>query len=136
MVAEYVENGTLRIEWRDFPYQGQESVNAALAARAAQAQGKFWEYNELLYANQSGVFSEDLLLDLARELELDLERFESDLTGGRYAEAVNQDFLEGQRRGITGTPGFILDDQVIIGLQPAETFGQLIEEAAQESEGG
>jgi protein-disulfide isomerase len=40
-VQEYVEEGTLRIEWRDFPYLGQESVNAAVAARAAQAQGKF-----------------------------------------------------------------------------------------------
>lgn len=41
MMKKYVESGILRIEWRDFPYQGQESVNAALAARAAQEQGKF-----------------------------------------------------------------------------------------------
>ena len=47
-MQEYVEEGTLRIEWRDFPYLGQESVNAAMAARAAQAQGKFWEYHDLL----------------------------------------------------------------------------------------
>ena len=48
-----MKDGTLRLEWKDFPYQGRESVDAALAARAAQAQGKFWEYHDLIYANQS-----------------------------------------------------------------------------------
>jgi protein-disulfide isomerase len=70
-VQEYVEEGTLRIEWRDFPYLGQESVNAAMAARAAQAQGKFWEYHDLLYQNQSGGFPREKLVALAREAGLD-----------------------------------------------------------------
>lgn len=129
------------MEWRDFPYQGQESVNAALAARAAQAQGKFWEYHDLLYASQSGVFSEDMLYNLAREVDLDVEKFENDLENARYAEAINEDFQEGQRQGITGTPGFVINGQVVVGLQSVETFGQIIEEAAQNaqqqgSEGG
>lgn len=70
LVEKYVRDGTLRIEWRDFPYLGQESANAAFAARAAQEQGKFWEYHDLLYENQesanSGAFSDEKLLDLAR----------------------------------------------------------------------
>ena len=49
LYKEYVKDGTLRIEWRDFPYRGQESVNAAVAARAAQAQDEFWDYHDLLY---------------------------------------------------------------------------------------
>jgi protein-disulfide isomerase len=48
LVEEYVESGTLRMEWRDFPYLGQGSLDAAVAARAAQEQGKFWEYHDLL----------------------------------------------------------------------------------------
>jgi protein-disulfide isomerase len=52
LVEKYVEDGTLKIEWQDFPYQGEESVNAALAARAAGEQSKFWEYHDLLYQNQ------------------------------------------------------------------------------------
>ncbi len=136
MVEKYVEGGTLRIEWRDFPYQGQESVNAALAARAAQAQGKFWEYHDLLYAGQSGVFSEDVLYNLAREVGLDMNKFGDDLKNARYAEAINQDFQEGQRQGITGTPGFVINGQVVVGLQSPETFGRLIEDAKLEAEGG
>jgi protein-disulfide isomerase len=135
---KYVESGTLRIEWRDFPYQGQESVNAALAARAAQAQGKFWEYHDLLYANQSsgnsGGYSEENLISLAREAGLDVKKFEKDLKGGEYEEVVAEDFREGQQLGISGTPTFVINGEVLAGLQPLEVFEQAIEEAEQEVE--
>lgn len=134
LIEKYVEDGTLRMEWRDFPYQGQESVNAALAARAAQAQGKFWEYHDLLFRSQSGVFSDEALVALAREAGLDVERFRNDLQGGRYAEAVGRDFQEGQERGVSGTPTFVVNGQVLVGLQPLETFEEVIEEARREAE--
>lgn len=136
MVEKYVEDGTLRLEWRDFPYQGQESVNAALAARAAQAQDKFWEYNELLYENQDRGFGDEQLLGYAREANLDVERFRADLLNSAYAEAVSQDFQEGQQLGISGTPAFVVNGQMIVGLQPMETFEQVIEDARREAEGG
>lgn len=135
-----MEDGTLRIEWRDFPYLGQESVNAALAARAAQAQGEFWEYHRLLFENQRGQngggFSDERLIELAREAGLDVERFRRDLRSGRYEEAVARDFAEGQRRGISGTPAFVVNDRAIIGLQPLEVFERAIEEERREAEGG
>ena len=43
--------GTLRIEWRDFPYLGPESTTAAHAGRAAAAQGEFWEFHDAMYAS-------------------------------------------------------------------------------------
>jgi protein-disulfide isomerase len=136
LVEKYVEDGTLRMEWRDFPYQGQESVNAALAARSAQAQGKFWEYHELLFENQSEVFSDEFLVDLAEEAGLNVPRFEEDFYSGRYEEAIATDFQEGQRLGVTGTPAFVVNGQMMVGLQPMETFEQVIEEARREAEGG
>ena len=51
MIEGYVEDGTLRFEWRDFAYLGQESKTAAQGARAAQYQGKFWDYHDALYRN-------------------------------------------------------------------------------------
>ena len=60
-MESYVENGMLRIEWRDFAYLGQESVKAAQAARAAQEQGRFWEYHDALYENQGSINGENLL---------------------------------------------------------------------------
>jgi protein-disulfide isomerase len=135
-VERYVESGTLRLEWRDFPYLGQESVNAALAARAAQDQGKFWEYHDLLYENQSGGFTEERLIELAREAGLDVERFEEDLASGRFEQAVAEDFREGQQMGITGTPTFVINDRVLAGMQPVEVFESAIEQAEEEAERG
>jgi protein-disulfide isomerase len=136
-VEEYVEDETLRIEWHDFPYLGQESLTAAVAARAAQDQGRFWEYHDLLYRNQSGGFSLEKLLGLAGEAGLDAERFEANLADpDRYTKVVADDFREGQQRGISGTPTFVINGRVIAGLQPLEVYQDTIEEAKSEAEGG
>ncbi len=139
-MERYVEDGTLRIEWRDFPYQGQESVNAALAARAANEQGAFWEYNTLLFENQqssnSGGFSDENLVRLAEEAGLDTRQFERDLRSEASQSAVAADFEEGQSNGLSGTPTFIVNGQVLAGFQEPEVFGEVIEEAAREADGG
>jgi protein-disulfide isomerase len=135
-VESYVEDGTLRLEWRDFPYLGQESANAALAARAAQDQGKFWEYHDLLYKNQSGGFSDERLIELAREAGLDVEKFEEDLASGRFEGSVVGDFQEGQQMGITGTPTFVINGRVLAGLQPLEVYEDAIEQAEEEARRG
>lgn len=140
LVEEYVENGTLKIEWRDFPYLGQESVNAALAAREAQEQGRFWEFHEVLYENQdsvnSGAFSDDNLMRLAEESGVDPAQLEESLTSSEHQEAVAEDFEEGQQRGVTGTPTFVINGETIVGAQPKEEFEKVIEEAAADAGGG
>lgn len=138
LIERYVDTGTLKIEWRDFPYLGQESVNATLAARAAQEQGKFWEYHDALYRDQgslnSGTFSDEKLVALAEEVGLDMERFESDFVSGKYEQSVSQDLQEGQRLGISGTPTFFVNDTMLVGAQPIEVFEEAIEDAAREAE--
>jgi protein-disulfide isomerase len=135
-VQEYVESGTLRIEWRDFPYLGRESVNAAVAARAAQEQGKFWEYHDLLYESQRGGYSDEKLVALAREAGLDVQKFESGLASGEYEELVAADFREGQQQGISGTPTFVINGRVLAGFQPIEVFRDAIEQAEREAREG
>ena len=136
LYEKYVEDGTLRIEWRDFPYRGQESVDAAVAARAAQAQSRFWEYHDLLYDSQFSGFGDENLLALAEKAGLDTQRFEADYRSGRYDEVVQEDFRDGQRTGVNGTPTFFVNDQVIVGLQPLGVFESAIEDARREAEGG
>ena len=136
LVEKYVESGTLRLEWRDFPYQGQESVDAALAARAAQEQDKFWEYHDLLYGTQDQGFSEERLVDLADEAGLDVEEFRSSYASGEHEAVVGEDFREGQERGVTGTPTFVINGQVLVGLQPLSVFERIIEEEKRADEGG
>lgn len=140
LYEKYVKSGTLRLEWKDFPYQGRESVDAALAARAAQAQGAFWEYHDLIYENQSsgnsGGYTEESLTALAEEAGLDVERFREDLAGRRHEDVVEKDFREGQDLGVSGTPTFYINGEVLVGLQPLETFERAIEEAEREAAGG
>ena len=136
LYEKYVEEGTLRIEWRDFPYRGGESVNAAVAARAAQAQGRFWEYHDLLYESQFSGFSDENLRALADKAGLDTLRFERDYENGSYAGVVQKDFREGQRMGVNGTPTFLINDRVLVGLQPIGVFEKAIEDARREAEGG
>ncbi len=136
LYEKYIEDGTLRIEWRDFPYLGGESVDAAVAARAAQAQGKFWEYHDLLYQNQSSGFSDENLRALAEKADLDVKRFERDYENGSLAELVQKDFKQGQRMGVNGTPTFLINDRVLVGLQPIGVFEKAIEDARREAEGG
>ena len=136
LYKEYVQDGTLRIEWRDFPYRGRESVNAAVAARSAQAQGKFWEYHDLLYQEQASGYSDENLTSYAKEIGLDTKRFEDDYESARYAGLVQADFQRGQSIGVNGTPTFFINDQVLVGLQPLGVFESAIEDARREAEGG
>ncbi|MDN4175211.1 DsbA family protein [Nocardioides sp. SOB77] len=137
LVEKYVEDGTLRIEWRDFPYLGPESTVAARGGRAAAAQDRFWEFQRAMYANQlppnSGKLDEDHLMAVAKDLDLDVGRFSEDLASPVNLAAIQDDFAEGQGIGVTGTPAFIINGVPVIGAQPLEVFEQAIEKAAQEA---
>jgi protein-disulfide isomerase len=136
LYKKYVKDGTLRIEWRDFPYRGQESVNAAVAARAAQAQGRFWEYHDLLYDSQFSGYSDENLIALAERADLDTQRFERDYESARYEPLVRADFRRGLNAGVNGTPTFFVNGKMLAGLQPVGVFENAIEDARQEAAGG
>jgi protein-disulfide isomerase len=134
---KYVENGTLRIEWRDFPYLGKESELAARAGRAAAIQGKFWAFHDAMYAHQlppnSGHLDEDHLAGVAEDLGLDPDRFRKDMAADETRFSVGRDFEEGRRIGVTGTPAFIINGKPVMGAQPTEVFESVIEKAAAEA---
>lgn len=137
IIDQYVEDGTLRIEWRDFPYLGPESTTAAQGGRAAAAQGRFWDFHDAMYADQlppnSGGLDEDHLVGIAEELGLDVERFRTDLRSDATRRAIAEDFSQGQAIGVTGTPAFVINGVPVIGAQPTEVFEQAIEQAAAEA---
>ena len=134
LIEQYVEDGTLRIEWRDFPYLGEESTTAAQGARAAAEQDSFWAFHDEMFADQlppnSGRLDEDHLAGIAEELGLDVEQFRSDMTSRATQQAIERDFSEGQAIGVTGTPAFVINGVPVIGAQPTEVFESVIEEAA------
>ena len=135
LVKRYVEDGTLRIEWRDFPYLGPESRVAALGGRAAAEQDMFWQFHDAMYDHQlppnSGKLDEDYLVGVAREAGLDVARFRTSLRrSDDLARAVEKDFTEGQSIGVNGTPAFLINGRPVMGAQPVAVFSKAIEQAA------
>lgn len=106
-------NGKVRFVARDFPLKGHKNAyQAALAAEAARQQGRYWDYSGILMTNQHEL-DEPHLIDYARRLGLDLDRFRAAMAEGALAEKVEIDRREAMRLGIEGTPGVFLNGQRI-----------------------
>ncbi|MFB8106260.1 DsbA family protein [Streptomyces sp. NPDC056007] len=136
LIKEYVEDGTLRIEWRNFPIFGEESENAARGAWAAGQQDRFWEFHAAAYAEgaKEKGFGKDRVKALAEEAGVkDLARFMKDLDGEAARAAVARDQEQGYGIGATSTPSFLINGRPIAGAQPKETFTQAIETAAEQA---
>lgn len=136
LIKEYVEDGTLRIEWRNFPIFGEESENAARGSWAAGQQGRFWEFHAAAYAEgaKEKGFSKDRVKALAQEAGVkDLARFMKDLDGEAARAAVAKDQEQAYGIGATSTPSFLVNGRPIAGAQPKETFTRAIEAAAEQA---
>ncbi|MGW0394858.1 DsbA family protein [Streptomyces sp. NPDC003042] len=132
LVEKYVEDGTLRIEWRNFPIFGADSEAAAKAAWAAGQQDRFPSFHAAAYAEgaKEQGFGAARLLELARQAGVpDLERFQRDMAGERAAAAVRADQEEGYRIGVTSTPSFLVNGRPIAGAQPIGAFTTAVAQA-------
>ncbi len=131
LVRRYIETGRAKLVFHHFPWIGPESKRAAEAASCAGAQGSFWSYHDLLYANQhgenSGFLSSDNLKRFASQLGLDRAAFDRCLDLGSYRAAVEADFQTGLRLGLNSTPTFIVNGQRIVGAQPLAVFAAVID---------
>ncbi|GGV39682.1 DsbA family protein [Streptomyces spectabilis] len=133
LVKKYVDNGTLRIEWRNFPIFGEDSERAARGAWAAGEQGRFWQFHEAAYADgaKEKGFREGRLKELAREAGVkDVPRFLRDAESDAAKAAVKKDQDQGYKLGATSTPSFLINGRPIAGAQPQSVFEEAIEKAA------
>ncbi len=121
--------GQIRFVYHDFPLEGihPHAFQAAIAARCAREQGRFWEMHDKLFENQYALATNDLLR-YASELGLDLERFRSCMDSERYVEAVKQDIAIGQEFGVVAIPTFFINRHRIVGLRPLSTFEEVIDQ--------
>src|SRR5246127_5994129 len=119
MLARYPDS--VRFVFRNFPITQlhPHAEQAAEAAEAAAAQGKFWEMYELLLQPSSSL-DLDSLVSHARDLGLDTERFRREVTGRAYAAKIEADVREGFRNGVNATPKFYVDGERIDGKIPLE----------------
>ena len=110
MERAYVLPGIARIVYRDFVFLGQESIDAAVAARCAGSQdlGAYWRYHDLLFASQKGenqgAFTRANLVTLAGIAALDATAFTACLDDPAVAKAVADETAQGRAAGIESTP--------------------------------
>lgn len=100
----------LRVVFRHYPLSGihHHAQQAAEAAEAAGAQGKFWEMHTLLFERQDALHTKDLIR-YAGELSLDMERYRNELKNQTYSERVRADFIAGVQNGVNHTPGLFIN---------------------------
>ena len=133
---EFINNGKIKMVFKDFPLNGDDSKIAGEAAYCAEDQDKYWDYHDMLYQNwageRTGWIKLDVLYQFAKDTNLDLEQFTDCLTDHKYSKRV----LENERYGIEidvdATPTFLVfnDKKVIriVGAQPIDIFRQVISE--------
>jgi protein-disulfide isomerase len=127
VLAEYA--GKVRFVVRDFPLTSlhENAFRAALAANAANAQGKFFEYTEILYTHQNALDAASLS-KYAAQLGLNVKQFELDLSLEKTAAEVRKDMADGKSYGITGTPTIFVNGASVRHLS-ADGFREAIDRA-------
>jgi protein-disulfide isomerase len=118
----------VRLVYMDFPLPSHHhAMEAAMAARCADEQGKFWPYHDALFENPSGL-STPALKTTAAQLGLDPPRFDACLDEHKYENVVLSDRTQGQRIGANGTPYLVVGRRSMYGAQPAWALESAIDE--------
>lgn len=117
----------VRIVWKDFPNPlHPEARSAALAARCAQEQGKFWEYHDFLFSNQDQL-SRSVYSQIAQKLNLNMTQFDTCLDNMVKIGLIGQGIDEAQTFEIDGTPYFLINGNRLDYAGSFQEFAQLIE---------
>jgi len=117
-----------RVVFKHLPLRIHPDAPAAhAAAEAAGRQGKFWEMHDKIFANQREL-SDAKYVEWARELGLDVARFEADRKSEATKQRVAQEEDEANRLGVSGTPAFFINGRFVSGAQPFEAFQRVIDE--------
>jgi protein-disulfide isomerase len=117
----------VRLVYRDYPLPNHaQAPKAAEAAHCAGDQGKYWDMHGKLFA-AGGKLQVDLLKSYAKELGLDASKFDQCLDSGEKASVVEGHKKAGADAGVSGTPAFFVNGQLISGAQPVEAFKKVID---------
>lgn len=140
-LQDLIDDGTVRLEFRDRVLFGEDSEATALAARAAGEQGMYWEFHDAVFAAAPDSGHPDMprekLIGFAEEIGVpDLARFEDDLDSAELREAMEADMAEGDSIGVRSTPTFLVNTVALVGAQPEQAFRAAVaQELARVQEG-
>ena len=140
IMDEYINKGTVKLVFRDFPIQSihPNALPASVAAECANEQKKFKEMHDVLFEKQNEWSNQNIesvmntFSQYASDLGLEEKAFDSCLKNGKYIEEIQKDLDDGRTYGISGTPGFFIGNEQIgfielKGAQPFENFKKVID---------
>lgn len=123
-------NGKVRYVFKHFPLSFHKLAKpAANAAIAARNQGKFWEYYAKLYNDVKNVTEENLVA-YAKELKLDIDKFNTDRTSAETAAKVQEDISLGSVFGVRGTPTLFINGERIVGANNSKMEEVIVRQIA------
>jgi protein-disulfide isomerase len=130
-----IKTGRLRWRYRDFPLQQHPySRIAAHSAACADEQGKFWPQHERIYEGQSDWSDSrkgaDIFRRYARELGLDLGRYDACMAAGKYAGRIQASYDEGARAGVSSTPTLLVGGRLYQGRFDSDAITRLVDSLA------
>lgn len=136
--ASFVESGKVSMAFKHFTVVGPDSISAAMASQCANDQGMFWAFHDELYNNQghenSGWASKDNLRQIASNMGLDKQSFDSCLDSNKYKSLVENDLNLAKQIKFTGTPSFLIlkndgsQPQALTGAYPYASFEKIFDD--------
>ncbi len=135
LLSEYPE---VKLVFRHFPLPGhQHAMLASRAAEAAGEQGKFWEMHAAIYLNQD-IWSRmtdatDAFVEMAKQLNLDVEKFKTDIASDKYDDFIVNDRKDGIDAGVNSTPSFFINGRKYLGGNNYLTLKLAVDEALKEA---
>src|SRR6056297_2096720 len=121
----------VRVVYREWPILGEGSVFAARAALASREQGEYGAFHAALMGAR-GRIEEPIVMQIAEDLGLDLERLRADMQGPAVQAHIDTTFELAGSLGFTGTPSFVIGDALATGLVDADTLVEMVEAAREE----
>jgi protein-disulfide isomerase len=134
LIADYVVPGHVRLVYRDLAFLGNESTLAAIGGRYAAEQNRFWNYHDIVFANQKGenegAFRRERLADIAAAAGLERADFERALGRSDLRAEVTDDVAAGTELGVTSTPTLVINGTVCRGVPDYQALASLLDSLA------
>lgn len=129
LIEEYVKTGIARLEFIPVVVTNEEGLVGGLGALCAEDQNQFWAYHDILFERQGEVeFNLENATSFAGELGLDLDQFNDCMVSSKYIDQLVQNTDDFTASGATGTPTFMVNDQIVVGGVEFEKIKELVEE--------
>lgn len=118
----------VKFVFKDYPLTQIHPLaqKAAIAGQCAFAQDKFWEMHDLIFTKQDSLVESDFI-DFANILNLDFSKYNDCYSNSSPLSEIQDDLSEGLSKGVAGTPTFFINEHILVGALPFNSFKSIID---------